>query len=220
MTEPRPRPNRIAEHRRAAGLTQQELADALDTGKTQIYKLEAGARRLTVEWMTRIGRALGCPPEALLPADKPAAGAPAFDNARLHGQKLPLSFGGREFPIFGAPPASNRSGSMVKSAPAFVTETPPNLVGVTDAYGVLVFDDTMAPRYRAGDTVHVNPHIPPRPGDCVVARRHAGLATIAELVSLEAGRAVVVDYQTRRRTVIEAADLEAVHLIVGAAHGR
>lgn len=44
----------------------QRLADAVGTTKSQIYKLEAGDRRLTAEWMTKIASALGCEMSELL----------------------------------------------------------------------------------------------------------------------------------------------------------
>jgi phage repressor protein C with HTH and peptisase S24 domain len=47
---------------------------------------------------------------------------------------------------------------------------PPSLQGVADAYAVYVVGDSMEPRYFAGETVFVNPRLPVRRGDFVVAQ--------------------------------------------------
>jgi len=47
---------------------------------------------------------------------------------------------------------------------------PPMLEGVEGAYAVMVFGTSMEPRYFAGETVWVNPHLPVRSGDDVIAQ--------------------------------------------------
>jgi phage repressor protein C with HTH and peptisase S24 domain len=47
---------------------------------------------------------------------------------------------------------------------------PPSLMGVPDAYAVYVVGDSMEPRYFAGEAVFVNPRLPVRRGDFVVAQ--------------------------------------------------
>jgi phage repressor protein C with HTH and peptisase S24 domain len=51
---------------------------------------------------------------------------------------------------------------------------PPSLQGVPDAYAVYVVGDSMEPRYFAGEAVFVNPRLPVRRGDFVVAQIAAG----------------------------------------------
>lgn len=50
--------NRIAEHRDAKGMTQQQLADALNVHWQTISKLERGKMQLTADWAVKIGKAL------------------------------------------------------------------------------------------------------------------------------------------------------------------
>jgi DNA-binding XRE family transcriptional regulator len=76
--------NRIKELRRMRGLTQDGLGKLVGTGRSQIVKLERGERRLTVEWMRRLARALECHPSDLLENDpylqeasKPGTGSAA-----------------------------------------------------------------------------------------------------------------------------------------------
>jgi phage repressor protein C with HTH and peptisase S24 domain len=47
---------------------------------------------------------------------------------------------------------------------------PPSLQGVPDAYAVYVVGDSMEPRYFAGEAAFVNPRLPVRRGDFVVAQ--------------------------------------------------
>jgi transcriptional regulator with XRE-family HTH domain len=59
-------PNRIKELRLAAGHTLKSLADLVGTSLQQIQRLENSKRRLTEDWMIRIGDALGVPPTSLM----------------------------------------------------------------------------------------------------------------------------------------------------------
>mgnify|MGYP006276094087 CR=1 FL=1 len=60
--------NRIAEIRRARGLTLQGLADRMQASNQQVSHLERGRRGLTVEWLERLAQALECHPFDLLDA--------------------------------------------------------------------------------------------------------------------------------------------------------
>ncbi len=58
--------NRISELRKARGLTMKQLAELVGTSNQQISHLEKGRRRLTLDWMERIAKALECHPSDLL----------------------------------------------------------------------------------------------------------------------------------------------------------
>ncbi|WP_283195510.1 S24 family peptidase [Rhizobium sp. AN80A] len=47
---------------------------------------------------------------------------------------------------------------------------PPSLEGVEGAYAVRVFGTSMEPRFKAGETVWINPHEPVRSGDDVIVQ--------------------------------------------------
>ena len=49
----------LREWRLAKGLTQPELASRVGTVKSEISRLEKGSRRMTLDWMSEISRALG-----------------------------------------------------------------------------------------------------------------------------------------------------------------
>jgi len=52
--------NNLLQARQARGLSQHELADRAETSFQQISRLEKGDRRLTMDWVRRLSRALGC----------------------------------------------------------------------------------------------------------------------------------------------------------------
>ena len=58
--------NRIQEIRTNLGMSRAELARLIGCAESQIVKLERGERRLTTDWMERIGRALGVPAHELM----------------------------------------------------------------------------------------------------------------------------------------------------------
>lgn len=63
--------NRIAELRKAKGMTQEQLADAIGTTINNLGKLERGARRLNQDWIDKISAALQCEPHELFTSPKP-----------------------------------------------------------------------------------------------------------------------------------------------------
>ncbi len=58
--------NRIKELRKLRGLTLEALAERLNASNQHVSHLENGRRRLTVDWIERIAKALGCHPFELL----------------------------------------------------------------------------------------------------------------------------------------------------------
>jgi len=58
--------NRIAEIRKARGLTLQEVATRAATTNQQVSHLERGRRKLSYEWMKRLASAMSCHPLDLL----------------------------------------------------------------------------------------------------------------------------------------------------------
>lgn len=58
--------NRIKDLRQARELTLQELADLVGTSNQQISQLETGRRRINVDWLERLSKALECHPFELL----------------------------------------------------------------------------------------------------------------------------------------------------------
>ncbi|MDD5585610.1 MAG: S24 family peptidase [Alphaproteobacteria bacterium] len=83
--------NPIRTLRLARGLSLQQLAEAAGTSKSQIDKLEKGVRRLTVDWMVRLAKPLGCDPRDLIPAS--STGHPTGVIPAKAGIQRPASAG-------------------------------------------------------------------------------------------------------------------------------
>ena len=73
-------PNRIREHRMAAGLSQQSLADRIGTSKVTISELENGKMSFTQDYMRRIAHALDLLPPDLLPLSENPDGLTAEER--------------------------------------------------------------------------------------------------------------------------------------------
>ena len=87
-------------------------------------------------------------------------------NAEIGG---PARFGAK-IPAYGQA-VGGRDGEFILNGNRIVDVlAPPSLQGVPDAYAVYVVGDSMEPRYFAGEAVFVNPRLPVRRGDFVVAQ--------------------------------------------------
>ena len=64
-------PNRLRELREARGWTLANLAERVGATNQQISHLELGKRQLTVDWLRRLGTALGCHPWSIVERDPP-----------------------------------------------------------------------------------------------------------------------------------------------------
>ncbi|MGH6967774.1 MAG: XRE family transcriptional regulator [Stellaceae bacterium] len=216
---------RLKALRLAAGMSLQKVADRAQTTKTQIDRLERGKRRLTIEWVGRIAHALGLDPEAVL-AERGAPPRPSADGGQrnmpaprrkrelLRRYTVPSS-GDRDLPVFG-----RGTGDMIvidRERPIDFTFRPPQLYDVEDAFAVYIIDDTMEPRYRIGQIVLVNPHLPIRVGDAAVILHHDDTAVIRELAARDGKELRMRAYRADNgEKTLRPADYEDIFRIIGA----
>jgi phage repressor protein C with HTH and peptisase S24 domain len=92
--------------------------------------------------------------EPLPPRNAAVGAAVRLARIPLYGQAVGGADG--QFPL---------NGSLITEVAA-----PPSLAGVAGAYAVMVVGTSMEPRYFAGEAVFVNPRLPVRVGDFVVAQ--------------------------------------------------
>jgi transcriptional regulator with XRE-family HTH domain len=133
-------PNRIKFWRQQHGWTLQQLAEASTTTRAQIDKLERGTRRLTVDWMVRLAKPLGCDPRSLMNADAIPTTPPA-DGIPVHRLRKAGKAGRYRRATTAAPTVPR---------PYFLHDAP-------DAYAVIIPDDACAPALRAGQTAFLAP---------------------------------------------------------------
>jgi phage repressor protein C with HTH and peptisase S24 domain len=209
-------PNRIREFRERAGLSMQALADRAGTSAPQINKLEKGERKLTVDWMVRLGRALGVDAKDLMSSDaagRPPPSLPSSLNA------ISVEFGPPDLPILGRAQGGPNGVLIIptEQRPVDWTYRPPQLRGVSEAFAIFAYDDSMHPMYKHGQTLWVHPHLPVKPGDGVLIIKRSDEALIKELVRRTSGEIILRQYRPREEEFALAQDeIRAVYRIVGA----
>ena len=204
--------NRIHEFRTARGWSLQQLASASGTSKSQIDKLERGDRRLTVDWMVRLGKALGCDPRALMlqPGLAPIAAADASATGLI--------------PVRGWQTAPMQKTGLNNQL--IFTDTPVDQVGrpayllhAKDAYALYVVDDAMIPMFRPRQLLFVNPYKPASPGGGVVVTTTQGGVSIREYVGGKQGAkpSVILRayHPARRDTTVPLNAIASLHAVVG-----
>ena len=131
-----------------------ELAALLGVDEAAL-RGEAPARRRDAPPREAVGLREPQPRNELLPPRNAAVGtAVRLGRIPLYGQAVGGADG--QFPL---------NGSLINEVAA-----PPSLAGVAGAYAVMVVGTSMEPRYFAGEAVFVNPRVPVRVGDFVVAQ--------------------------------------------------
>jgi len=219
-------PNRIRELRMAKNWTIQKLADLVGTSNQQIGRLEKGERKLTQDWMNRIGEALGVDPKELLPgAESPAVppepeGEPEASDAEvaegLVVGALPFRNQYDRIPVLATARGGLDQEMFVDDGPIDHIPRPRSLEGVADAYAMAVAGDSMFPMFRHGNILHVNPHRRPAAGMGVVVWKHTKAILIKEYVRRTAAGVVVREYQPQvREFLVPEPDILAVHTVVG-----
>ncbi len=185
------------------------MAEACGTSKSQVDKLERGARRLTVDWMVRLAKPLACDPRDLLGlTDAP----PSPSGAEGLGGLGPL-------PVRGLAPLGPSPESGFRMTDSVVDEIPRPfaLAHVKDAYALYVLTTDMVPMYRLRQVLLVHPHKPPVTDGGVVLMAPDGTVRIRAFVRAKTGGGLVVRlYQPKvRDETLTAKTLAAVHTIVG-----
>jgi transcriptional regulator with XRE-family HTH domain len=163
--------------REAAGLSMQALADLVGTSAAQINKLEKGERRMTLDWMTRLAHGLGVEIEALLPAqNRHPAGMSTKDALGAGTPFVPrpsASDPNDLIPVRSAARGGDEQEMFLQDGPIDFIRRPPSLQHVRDAYSIYMVGDSMNPRFRQGQLLHVNP-FPPAAAGCRRGRHDPG----------------------------------------------
>jgi len=194
--------NRIREFRTARGWSLQKLAESVGTNKSQIDKLEKGARRLTVDWMVRLAKPLGCDPREFLPHTPEL---PDKKTKALPFAKYTTAAGPNLIPVRGP------DGKVVDHVPR-----PYFLAHAKGAYAVYMPDGTMAPMYRPKQLLFINPYKPASAGNGVVLVDKNNKMLVREFVKADAASVTVREYQPKlRNKVLSLRETIAVHVVGG-----
>lgn len=119
-------------------------------------------------------------------------------------------------------------GALVLSSEPFTSiARPQNLLGIKDAYGVLVKGNSMAREFNEGDIAYVDPHKPPREGDPCVFQSHGDDGTVEAVLkylarSPDASNTVWYVEQTNpsKKFTLKKAEWQICHVATGKQSGR
>lgn len=146
----------VARLRKAAGLTQQQLAEKIDVkSQNTIAAIETGST-IKSKHLMDIAAALQVRISDLDPSFK------LHETVTVPATKL---LGDRNLDVFGTVRVGRDDIVVKTNEPIDVVLRPAPLEHVRGAYGLVVVVDSMVPIVRSGDTVLINPHLPPRLND-------------------------------------------------------
>ncbi|MGF7160149.1 phage repressor protein C with HTH and peptisase S24 domain [Rhodoligotrophos appendicifer] len=199
---------RVKAAREALGLSQPALAERVGMSQQGIGAIEAGKSDRPKK-LREIARVLGTT-EGWLLGETEDQGSPENreadstyplhqPNAEVRGavklsrHRIPLYGGG----IGGTDGRFVLNGQRLKDVLA-----PPSLEGVRNAYSIYQYGTSMEPRYFAGEVHFVNPNLPVRQGDFVVAQIFSEegeppAAYVKQFISLNSKELVLKQYEAR-----------------------
>ena len=213
--------NRIREFRERARLSMQALADRAGTTASQINKLEKGERRLTVDWMVRVARALEIDPKELVEFEsyRPPGGGISDIGLPRTLAGTPVDLGTPDLPVLGRAQGGPQGVLMlpVEQQPVDWTYRPPQLRKVKDAFAVFAYDDSMHPMYKHGQTLWVHPYLPIKPGDGILIVKNSDEAIVKELVRRTDTEIVLRQYQpSTSEFSIPNEEIRSIYRVIGA----
>ncbi|MBL0942485.1 MAG: helix-turn-helix domain-containing protein [Alphaproteobacteria bacterium] len=157
--------------RLSRGLTLEELSEISELSPSYLSRLESGTRRLNVDTIDRLSKALKCTPSDLLVTGERwgqiQAGVyttPRPQTLALCESKEPLT-STNKLPIYGT---STNNGTINFSTNIGFTTCPADLAGIPGSFALRISDDILPPRYRKGDLVFIHPGRPLSPFEAVV----------------------------------------------------
>lgn len=164
--------DRLKKARELRGLTQVELADLWGRDKSAVSRAESGSRGIKIKDAAQLSILLNVNEDWLSfgtgpmdRADKPSAPDDSFTPAPIKGTDLVSQR--RDLPIYAA--AKGGEGHVIITFdPISYMKMPAVLQDVKGGYGLLLTGESMVPAYRPGETVLVNPNLPPARDEDVV----------------------------------------------------
>lgn len=129
-------------------------------------KKYAEAFAVSVKWL-QFGD--GSPDDETNDSNAPAATSRPRPNASFPPRYQRFD-GDHSIPVLGQTSAGPNGRFVLNGTEIGRVFCPPGLEGVDGAYAVMVYGTSMEPRFKAGETVWINPHLPVRAGDDVIAQ--------------------------------------------------
>lgn len=194
--------------------TQAQFAASLGTTQATVSRWEAGKQGPDRE-QSRAIAALGG--QATVP---PGTEAP-WPTPGISDHLIATEVSGppgriQDLPILGHAEAGEDGTFLDNGTITGYAGRPANLVGVTNAYALIVHNSSMRPRYEPREIIEVDPNIPVQPNDYVVVQTTDDRAFI-KLLRRRTQRAIILEqYNPPKEIRFAPEEVAAMHLIVGA----
>lgn len=202
--------SKLQDIRRQRGITQQNLADLAGTSFQQISKLENGERKMSVDWANRLGRALGVAPAVLTDLEVGGLSESAADFISAPVSSPPPEL----LPVRSAARAGNDDELFLQDGPIDYRPRSHSLQGVANAYFVQVCGESMSPRFRHGQILHINPHRTPTADQGVVVYKTGNRVLVKDYVRKTATHLVLRQYNPPAELTIPLAQVREIHMVV------
>lgn len=192
---------RIHRLRKAAGLTQEQVADAVGVTKVTISKWERGME-LSLSNAAKLCRALGV----------------SIDDL-LYGEDLGHAVACSRIPIVGTTQAGPSKEWFDLGFPVgwsdeyvdFPSKAP-------NTYALKVVGDSMAPRILEGEAVLVDPNIEPVTGEEVVVKLSTGEVMVKTLAAVRNGQVYLDSYNNGYARIVKpSGEIKFMHSVIGVA---
>lgn len=212
------------------GWSQAELGKRVGISQPAVKKIEGGSTSKS-KHLPKIAQELGIPLDKLDPslsrsANGSDAGVPDAQKTTLQIIPNEQLMGKADLPVF-AIVQGGRGALVLSSEPFTRVARPHNLLGLRDAYGVLVKGNSMALEFNEGDIAYIDPHKPPREGDPCVFQCHAEDGEVHAIIkylarSPDASDTLWFVKQTKpaKRFTLKKSDWQICHVAVGKQSGR
>lgn len=209
--------------RKKLGLSQPRLAALSGVSQQLISQIENG-KNDTTKALPSLARALGVPVQELDPTYSDVVEFPVTRRNEIVPNALitsePLELPRRLIPVYGVAMGGQDGRLKFNGERLDMVLCPPGLEHAANAYAVYVSGESMAPVYRPGQTLWVNPHIEARIGHDVIVQlrpRHDGDVPegfIKELVKRTPTKLVLKQYNPEMEITFDANEVLSVHPVV------
>lgn len=203
-------PNRLREHRLAAKLTLEELADLVDSNYQTVQKIENRDRKFSFDWALKFSKALGKAPGDFFYTE--GAAAAGMDDLRYTGSGIP-----RKIPVWGVVDAHDGEKYAINTEDTpldFIDPLPQQQLD-KDAYGLLVSGNSMTPALKPGCIACVHTRRPVVAGDICVIEFKDGGGWVKEYIRKTDGHIVVKQYNPEKELKLAFSDIKKIIPVIG-----
>ena len=213
--------------RRERGQTQAQFAASLGTTQATVSRWEAGRQGPDREQSRAIVALAATGPVGsggsggLTGATNAVAGAAPWPAPGMSDHLVATELPGppgriQDLPILGHAEAGEDGTFLDNGMVTGYAGRPSNLVGVANAYALIVHNSSMRPRYEPREIIEVDPNIPVQVNDYVVVQTTNDRAFI-KLLRRRTQRAIILEqYNPPKEIRLDPANVAVMHLIVGA----